>query len=185
MRTKLLVGSALGLLAALAVVQATIAWNRTRWQLPEGPALGEMLPALETVALETGEPIPVGNAAGTADSCTVVVAISTSCSVCLAMRDQWSSTYSAWHDSVEASIRVTWIAAADSGALLEFYSGHDLSGVRKARMRSDDVAFRNSLGVYATPTVYLLDRQDRLRTGSLGFNLPPADSATRACQVPA
>ena len=184
LKTKPYLHFAVGTLGVLAIVQAGFLWQRSKPEIPEGPVLGEQWPALELFSLESGARTTIGNQPGATDSCTIVVAIATSCGACALMRDRWNVDYAMWLDSVKAPIRVAWIAAADSDVLEEFYNGYQLAEVRKVRMPLGDPSFRNRLGIYATPTIYLLDRNDKLRTGSLGFNLPPADSAAQACRVP-
>jgi hypothetical protein len=177
--------SAFGLLAAAAILQAVVLWRRSIPRIPEGPTLGDTLPALRTYAVPSDELIQLGNGASEVDSCTVVVAISTTCGVCALMRDQWNEKYSHWLDTVGAPVRAVWVAAAESDTLQAFLDGSGLlDAVGLARMRPGDPDFRTRLGVYATPTVYLLDQHDKLRIGSLGFNLPPVDSAAQICRTP-
>lgn len=170
----------LSVLAATAVLQAGVLFSRSRPEKPSGPTLGSPLPSLIASELDSGLRRPL---TGADSNCAIVVAISTTCGVCKRMRTQWAARYAAWSDSVRAPIEVIWVAAADSNEFANFFAGNELNDIRRLRLDASDERFRDQLGVYATPTIYLLDRENRLRTGSLGFTLPPVDSAVRACRA--
>ena len=98
------------------------------------------------------------------------------------MRDWWTTRLRAWRDSVGAPVHAIWLAGGDSATMSDFTRGYDLSGTTLVRVSDDDAGrIGRKLGVYATPTLYLLDHTGALRFGVLGEALPPADSGRAAC----
>lgn len=153
-------------------------WQRRPLPL-RGPALGAELPETWIRGLEDGRTERLSTP-GT--SCTVVVFVSSHCGVCQRMRTSWPARLRVWRDSVPASIRVVWASREDASALKTFHAGYDFAGVRLAQLADFPHRSQEALGIYGTPTTYLLDRWGRLRVGVLGDQLPPADSAYAACR---
>jgi hypothetical protein len=110
-----------------------------------------------------------------------LVFVEPTCAECRAMRDGWKVDASAWIDSVGAPVRVVWLTAADSISMRDFVAGYDLGPVTFARVVGNPNEVGRRLGVYGTPTLYLLDRSGALRVGALGYWFPPVDSGRVAC----
>lgn len=173
--------SAAGLLTTVLASQVAFnVWRRTTPPLV-GPTVGAPFPAVPAISSDSiaAAALSAGGA-GHLRSCTLLVFVSTACGVCQRMRYTWAARFRTWRDSVGAPLSVIWVAPQDSADQAGFYEGFDLDDVKKAQLA--DVDALTPLGIYGTPTLYLLDRNRRLRLGALGDVLPPADSVRHVCQ---
>lgn len=175
----LLVVGSLGLLAFLQVARLI---DRNFVRTPLGPSLGEGLDTLPGAAftIDPIEPFVKATTTG-GDTCSLVVVIDPFCSACRRMKETWNRRYAAWRTTTGVPLQPFWVGASDSAQMVSFFAGAELEGVQRIALGLSEDGLREELGVYATPTVYLFDRAGRLRLGSLGFNLPPADSVQRIC----
>ena len=146
-----------------------------------GPTIGEALPNVGAISVENGPPRGVQAGLIGDGRCGVVIVIDPTCSACRRMRREWPAAYRAWRDSVGGPVRLTWLSNGDSAETANFYRGFRLPGVTRARYVFTSATAMSRLGVYLTPTTYLLDRDGRLRVGDIENFLPPADSTRAVC----
>lgn len=163
-------------------VQSFMLWNESLPDAPTGPTLGQPLPSVGPLIVDGQVVGSINSVLVGHGTCSVVVGISPDCSFCREMRGTWQEGFSAWQDSVGVPIKAVWIAEADSLELDAFYASHSLPKVVKATLPAGSNQLRKQLGVYATPSVYLVDRRGRLRIGIIGHLLPPVDSTRAICR---
>lgn len=113
--------------------------------------------------------------------CTIIVFASVSCSFCKRMRFTWRDDFSSLRDSTSLPIRSAWISPEKSDSIAVFFERVDFGDTEILQFASDPNRLTDRFGVRATPAVYLLDRNRRLRYGIYGPRLPPADSVKAAC----
>lgn len=183
MRLGLRLGPVIGVLASLLVGQFGFSvWRRAVVPPPlVGPRLGEPLPAVPGLVLGPGfDSARATTGQPTARTCTMLVVVSTACTICQRMRYTWPARFRVWHDSVGQPLAVVWAAPQSDSEQAVFYRGFGLDSIRKEKLT--DVHSLTRLGVYGTPTIFVIDRQMRLRIGILGDALPPADTVRRVCE---
>lgn len=175
-------GGVIALLATAGAVQAVILAVRDR--PPSGPTVGRPLPDPGSgVVVAGGGAVPWARLVGDGRSCALVVVASPTCAHCQRMRESWRADVASWTDSVGAPVRSLWLMAGDSATTQRFTAGFDLGATTIARLTGDAALAGRRLGIYGTPTVYLLDPTGALRVGVLGNGLPPADSGRAACRA--
>ncbi len=92
---------------------------------------------------------------------------------------RWRSRLEEWTRRVDRTVHPIWLFDGDSDNIEAFVERYSLSGVEAISVHErSDVRFRE-LGVWGTPTSYLLDGSMRLRYGMIGDRFPP-DSVTKA-----
>ena len=156
--------------------------GRTPPTPPTGPVMGELLPPV-TVVVDTDSTTSLNHLlTSSTTSCSLLVLISTRCSFCIRMRGTWPQRADAWSDSVGVPVMNIWLAGEEVGALREFYFGYDFEGVVLGRIPKDPARALERLGVFGTPTTYLLDAEGRLRMGMIGDTLPPLNKGREVCQ---
>jgi hypothetical protein len=94
------------------------------------------------------------------------------------MRHDWRERFMAFGDTAGTTPVAIWIGFEPFAELRAFYAGFAFDGIVLAQSLSP---MARDLGVYGTPTLYLLDSSGRLRYGILGDRLPPVDSTIAAC----
>lgn len=178
MKRLLLPGLLLALLAAQLVFR--------QWQLRPlpltGPITGQALPPTHVRLLAEIKSQDLTELLTDTGSCSLLVIISSACPVCQRMRITWPRQYRAWADSIGAPMRAVWLSADSLEVLRTFYSGYDFRGIELARITTEPRAAMRRLGIYGTPTTYLIDRDGRLRIGVAGDQLPPTTSARTFCE---
>lgn len=145
--------------------------------------MGETLPTTPIRRIY-GEDAPVEYLQALAtqgDRCALVVLSSTSCYSCRLMRVTWPARARSWVDSVGGGVNLLWIGGDDVTEQQAFYAGFDFDGVALASVVGDAGRVLGRLGLFATPTTYLLDRMGRLRQGVLGDRLPSVTAGVAAC----
>jgi hypothetical protein len=171
---------ATAVLGVFLLGQGGVLVSRSLPKKPEGPQVGSVLPDTRVVASD-GHLTSLRKELSSGSGCTVLVVVSPQCSFCQQMRIWWPPVFRAWSDSVGGAVRAIWLSNFDSSSLASFYQGYDLRETTKLRMTVMSDSLMHRLGIYATPTTYLLDRQGLLRFGTLDLSLPPVDSAKRFC----
>lgn len=161
------------------------AWWLDRPRPPSGPRLGAPLPSVNIAEFGQSQQVRTLGAFLTEQkaACSVVVFVTTSCPVCLRMRFAWTARAQAWADSLDYEPVLAWLTAEDSSRVEEFYRGFRMAPVRQLLVVGEQELAAERLGIFGTPTLYLLDRNGNLRFGIVGDNFPPADSARAACDV--
>ena len=167
-------------LGVLLLGQGSVLVSRHLPREPEGPELGSLLPDAMIVAADS-RPTTLRRALSSGSACTLLVFVSPECLYCQQMRIWWPSVFRTGNDSAGGSVRAVWLSNSDSTSLARFYEGYDLRAVTTLRMTVRVDSLLHRLGIYATPTTYLIDRQGKLRTGTLDLDLPPADAAKHLC----
>lgn len=170
-------------LLLLGALIAQLVWiqGKSTLRIPVGPTTGQQLPAVGEVRTVAGATFPFAEWVNDSERCTLLVAVAANCGMCREMRTTWSDAFVPWSDSVGSAVQVAWLAAPDSTGLKEFYSIEVPNDIHRLVLADGDSMLRRRLGVYAMPTIYLVDAGGRLRFGSMGFSLPPVDSAIAAC----
>ena len=156
-------------------------WHITSWKPPTGPTIGEPLPATTVAVLNTEEVVSLQDLLGAEEACALLVLIATDCPFCLRMRETWTRNAAIWSDSVGSYVSKIWLAGDDLSSLNEFYAGYDFDGVTVARLDDNPARALGRLGVFGTPTTYLVDRDGLLRMGVMGERLPPAGVGRDVC----
>lgn len=146
-----------------------------------GPTIGEPLPATTVAVLNTDDVVSLQDLLAAEEACALLVLITTDCPFCLRMRETWTRNAAVWSDSVGSHVSKIWLAGDDLSSLNEFYGGYDFEGVTLARLDDDPARALGRLGVFGTPTTYLLDRGGLLRMGVMGERLPPAEVGREVC----
>ncbi len=176
-RTRLL---NVGLLISTIVFFA--AWYRVDSNgRPTGPVTGNLLPDISLVEVTTAHHRTHRDFAGAAPGCVLVSFVSSRCSARMRRRATWASRARAWRDSVARPVRFAWVAAESPSALEGFVREFDFAGFTLLTFNPEESNPLSKLGVYGTPTTYLIDAEGRLRYGVLGPLLPALDVAASAC----
>ena len=115
--------------------------------------------------------------------CTLLVVISTECGFCKRMRVTWPTEFPHRAQSVGAPVRTAWIAPDSWDEITEFFRGWPLDFVEALRFEHPDLAWK-ALGVFGTPTSYLVDQNGRVRFGTIGLSFPPDTVGRRVCSGP-
>lgn len=146
-----------------------------------GPVRGDVLPSAP-VRL-AGEPVDqdLVSVLVSDSACSLVVLISTQCGVCRRMRESWPQRAAIWSDSVGAPVTLLWLSGESEDALAAFYAGYDFGNTLHARVAVEPQQALGRLGLFGTPTTYLLDRAGRLRQGLMGDRLPTVEFARNHC----
>lgn len=166
------------LMIAFALGRGSVFGTRT----PPGPVVGRLLPPMRVdLVNDTGSYFLHDLLAGESQ-CFLVVAISTACTYCDRMRFTWPRQVEAWSDSVGSNVGLIWIAPDRPEKLAEFVDGFKFDNVKLASLSRRPNRAMRKLGVYGTPTAYLLDRLGRLRIGVMGDRLPPVRASREVCQ---
>jgi hypothetical protein len=117
------------------------------------------------------------------ESCLLLVFVSSTCPICRHMRISWYARWRIWEDSLSARVPTAWLFAESERTTREFFPDSMMIGIRRLRQIHSGDGSWNRLGVYGTPTIYLLDRQRRLRYGVVGASLPPATVTDAVCNT--
>jgi hypothetical protein len=169
-----------GTSTVLCVAQVAILAARHR--SPVGPTVGRRLPDPGPIVFRGQGVLPWSRIVTDGHGCTLMVFVDPGCGACQRMRDSWSADLSRWTDSVRAPVRAIWVTAGDSATVQRFTTGFHLGETTVARFVGDVAVASHRLGIYGTPTLYLVDRAGVLRVGVLGDGLPPVDSGRAACR---
>ncbi|GEM_PF-2434442 len=154
---------------------------QSRWLPITGPTIGEPLPAVEMRLAGQRNVVASTDEFTSRNQCTLMVFFRPNCSVCSRMRTDWRERWAVSSDSIDAPIRTIWLTDHPEEATAPFTAGYHLGGIEFSTMVPSKKQSAELLGVYGTPTTFLLDRAGRLRVGVIGNQLPPADSARAAC----
>lgn len=158
-------------------------WAQNHPSPPTGPPLGEPLPATNVTLLGVtdGSAETLRDFTSATGRCSLVVLASVSCSYCRLMRATWPSRARLWVDSVGAEVERVWLSGDSEGDLQAFYEGFDFDDVTLLRVPEEPALALGRLGLFGTPTTYLLDRKGRLHFGVMGDRLPPVSEGQDAC----
>ena len=171
----------LGLLAGalLLVLQlAVLSWSLFRSQPPSGPSRSSVivLPAAEEYRQRAKwDTLP------DKESCLLVAFVSSTCPICRHMRQSWYAAWRTWEDSLSVRVPTVWFFSESERTIREFLPDSMMIGIRRLRQLHSGDGSWNRLGVYGTPTIFLLDRQRKLRYGIVGASLPPANVTDAVC----
>lgn len=159
-------------------------WQSARPHPPVGPALGEPLPSTPVRSVDVkAAPVEYLEKLATAGNrCALVVLASMSCHYCQLMRLTWSARARSWADSVGREVNFIWLAGDDVTEQQSFYSGFDFAGVVLRTVVGEPGRALGRLGLFGTPTTYLLDREGLLREGVMGDRLPSVSAGMAACK---
>jgi hypothetical protein len=160
---------------------ATVSWMRFHRAPLRGPAMEEPLTGIGPVSVNGAAPASWASVFATGGSCTLIVFVEPTCGACRQMRARWAEMLRVWRDSVGTPVHAVWASTADSASLRLFVGGFDLGRTDLVRIVGNPDDAGRQLGIYATPTSYLLDTHGRLRAGVLGIGMPPADSGRASC----
>jgi len=150
----------------------------------QGPRLGQPLPALHVVNLKTNGTGQLNDLLTASASCTLVVFVSRSCSYCQRMRASWQVEAAQMRSDTEGSVRTVWLSAGSDDQMREFYAGFDMSGTDLWNIPTSQrgaLAVQRSLGVWGSPTIYVVDETGHLKYGKIGVGLPAGERLKRAC----
>jgi hypothetical protein len=98
------------------------------------------------------------------------------------MRYWWAATAREWSTQVGAPISLLWIADEDERTIRAFVAGFDFDGITVGSFTDSRRNAFQLLGVFGTPTSYLLDARGVLRFGMMGDRFPPIADARAACE---
>ncbi len=170
------------LVAALLVQVGVRLWRQQHPAPPTGPATGDVLPLVWVAPLaQSSDSVRLTSLLTQGGGCSLLVVVSTTCHYSARMRYTWPEQARLWTDSVGVPLQLVWLAGEEPVDLLAFYRGYDLRGVRLLRVTSSPAEALARLGVFGTPTTYLVDASGRLRLAVMGNRLPPATAAREAC----
>ena len=83
--------------------------------------------------------------------------------------------------AVGVPMRGVWLSGEDKRVMESFYEGYLFQDIVRARVISRPGAAFHRLGVYGTPTSYLLDSFGKLRYGIMGDRLPSVEMVRESC----
>lgn len=180
---KLLITLFVGMVA-VAVGYTGANWlGALRVSPPIGPSIGDTLPATMVSGLPGGhtrKPLSSVLAADPA-SCVLLVMVMTDCPYCSRMRWTWPRKAAEWTRAVGETVSFVWLAGEPAAVLRSFYEGFDFSDVTLLNVTGNAGEALGRLGLFGTPTTYLLDAKRRLGYGVMGDRLPPIDVGRRIC----
>lgn len=159
-----------------------LGWTAVRPVSPNGPELGGPLATVDVD--RTGRSGPTSLRELSIDlpgKCILLTAVSESCSVCRRMRLSWALRHREWETRVGRDIPSVWIVDGALDSLAAFVSTYSMTQVVLVAIRPSSPAHFRQLGVWGTPTTYLLDDSTRLIYGMIGNGFPPDSVARQAC----
>ena len=169
-------------LGLLLIAQLSVISTQRRRRLPEGPVLGEPLPPVQVRAMDRQNQQDLTKLLTENGTCSILVMVDTGCSWCRRMRSTWPSQLEALVGELGIPIKGVWLANEDIGVLARFCNGFDFRGVARAVvMPGMRKAFRR-LGVFSTPTTYVVDSDGRLRYGLTGDRFPKSEVVETICR---
>lgn len=146
-----------------------------------GPMVGERLPSMRVTILgEEGE-LPLTELLTRTGTCSLLVVGSTYCGFCQRMRVTWPGELRSWSEAVGTPVHAVWLMGQNPAVQNAFYDGYDFESITRAWIPSRPGRALRLLGIYGTPTTYLLDRTGRVRQGLMGDRLPAVEEGINAC----
>lgn len=155
--------------------------------------IGELFPSLDLVAVSSAadatgpvtlskRDIHARDAVAAFDGCSLVVVASRHCGICLAMRETWQREVDAWSGSLALPIQSHWLFLDPPETLSEFTKHPNMDRVHiSSIVGPGHRPGARLLGVFGTPTIFLVDREGLLRIGVMGDLLPTASEAAQWC----
>lgn len=175
-----------GLSVLLALALAVQVGVRRSWPLAPEPAssiLGKPLYNASVISLDEDAPVRLSEVLRRDGACSLLVVINTGCHVCASMRHTWGSRARAWSDSIGEQVRLVWLTGESSEALRQFTRSYDLADAAMVTIAARPERTLARLGVFGTPTTYLVDRDGHVRTGVVGDYFPSVAEARQVCSV--
>ena len=167
---------------ALTLSLLGLAWTAVRPVPPSGPNSGEPLETVLVDLADRSDPTSLRQlSVDLPGNCILLTTVSESCSVCRRMRLTWASRHGEWETRVGRSIPSVWLVDGALNSLAAFVSTYSMTHVSLAAIRPASPAHFRQLGVWGTPTTYLLDDSSKLIYGMIGNGFPPDSVARRAC----
>lgn len=143
-----------------------------------GPRTGSAIALPPFILLDSARRMLLEKSSG---SCRLITFVSSRCPICARMRTEWYARWRHWNESTDSRVVTIWLTSEGAAASRTFLPDSLLRGVVLARQPTHASGSWRDLGVYGTPTSYLLDPQDRLIYGIVGTQLPPVSLTRSAC----
>lgn len=177
-------GVVVAVLGGLLILQVTAMWfvGDKSVPFPPGPVTGEAMPSVSVTLIDTDQSRELGELLLLERGCTILIVADVECPVCARMRHTWQPRFDRWADSVSESLQVMWLFGNTAGETKEFLDNVERGGAIVAILATERLAALRQLGVYGTPTLYIVDRDTRLRLGISGFQLPTPQLASKICE---
>lgn len=149
-----------------------------RVRLVTGPTKGEVLSLPRMRSITDGHEITTSQLGG---GCLLLVFVNSQCPICSHMRHSWYPRWRATMDSIQFEVLTVWLTAELPSSAERIVSGGMIPKILFAHQLPGQGNTWRRLGVYGTPTTYLLDGTMRLRYGLAGAGLPPASVLRGVC----
>lgn len=179
-RSSLLV--LLPLLTLLVLQLLWLVFSHLRGQQLRGPRVGAQVHNIALRSVQDNHFTSLQELVSNEGHCLLVVFVRPSCPTCKFMRMSWISDWDRWQKYAGRQLRYIWVGDVSATSLREFITDQqiDQSRVYVAEFASNEEW--GILGVWGTPTSYLIDTSLRELYGAIGYNFPSYDLVRSQCR---